>query len=111
MKLLFDQNISHRILPLLADIYPDAAHVREFALKDAMDRSIWDFAAVNGWAIISKDGDFHQFSLLFGAPPKIIWLRVGNRTTGELAQLLRSKRDDIKAFLQADEALLILGGS
>lgn len=111
MKLLFDQNISHRVVPLLADVYPGASHVRDLALHDAMDRAIWDFAANDGWVIVSKDGDFHQLSLLFGAPPKVIWLRVGNRTTAELAQLLRSKAPEVAAFLDAEESLLILGGS
>ena len=95
---------------MIADAYPQAAHVRDFAMSDATDRMIWDFAARNGWALISKDGDFHQMSLLHGAPPKVIWIRVGNMTTSEIAGRLRQLKADIEAFLQADEALLVLGG-
>ena len=95
---------------MLAADYPAAGHVRQFALHTATDREIWDFAANNGWTIVSKDGDFHQLSLLYGAPPKVIWLRVGNITTSEIAARLRLHKSDIETFLQADEALLLLDG-
>jgi predicted nuclease of predicted toxin-antitoxin system len=80
MKLLFDQNLSPRLPRLLADIYPDSVHVREIGLRDANDSTIWEYAAVHGYTIVSKDSDFQQRSLLFGSPPKFVWLRVGNCT-------------------------------
>jgi predicted nuclease of predicted toxin-antitoxin system len=80
MKLLFDQNLSPRLPGLLADIYPESVHVREVALRDADDFTIWEYAKANGFTIVSKDSDFQQRSLLDGAPPKFIWLRVGNCT-------------------------------
>ena len=77
MKLLFDQNLSPRLLHLLADIYAQSIHVREVGLHDADDLVVWEYAKANGFAIVSKDSDFQQRSLLEGAPPKFIWLRVG----------------------------------
>jgi len=41
MKLLFDQNLSPRLLRLLADIYAESVHVREIGLRDAGDLEIW----------------------------------------------------------------------
>jgi predicted nuclease of predicted toxin-antitoxin system len=98
MKLLFDQNLSPRLVRLLADIYPDSIHVREVGLRDADDLAIWQYAKVQGYAVVSKDSDFQQRSLLHGAPPKFIWLRVGNCTVKRIESLLRSHSAAIHTF-------------
>jgi predicted nuclease of predicted toxin-antitoxin system len=72
-------------------VYPGIAHVRDFGLERASDSTVWAFAKENGYAIVSKDSDFHQRSLVFGHPPKVIWLRLGNCSTTDIeAALLRS---------------------
>ncbi len=98
MKLLFDQNLSPRLSQRLADIYPDSAHVREVGLREADDTAIWEYAKANGYAIVSKDSDFQQRSLLKGAPPKFIWLRVGNCTVKRTEELLRGYSTAIHTF-------------
>ena len=40
MKLLFDQNLSHRLPSLLSDLFPDSAQVRLLDLGRADDRRI-----------------------------------------------------------------------
>lgn len=60
-------------------------------LREADDGSIWRFAAEGGLAIVSKDSDFHQMSLLHGHPPKVVWLRIGNAPTNAVAVLLRER--------------------
>ena len=109
MKLLLDQNISHRLLERLAHIYPDSSHVRLVGLKAADDESVWAFAGEHGFAIVSKDSDFHQRSLLFGFPPKVIWIRRGNCSTEAIAQILIDHHMDIERF-QSDKrhAYLVL---
>jgi predicted nuclease of predicted toxin-antitoxin system len=72
MKLLFDQNLSPRLPRLLADLYAQSVHIREVGLRDASDAEIWECAKANGYAIVSKDSDFQQRSLLEGSPPKFI---------------------------------------
>jgi len=109
MKLLFDQNLSPRLSRLLADIYPDSVHVRDVGLREATDSDIWDYALANGFAIVSKDTDFQQRSLLLGAPPKFIWLRVGNCTVRRTEDLLRSYSAAIHTFgLDASQSHLML---
>jgi predicted nuclease of predicted toxin-antitoxin system len=109
MKLLFDQNLSPRLPRLLADIYADSIHVREVNLRDADDVEIWEYAKANGYAIVSKDSDFQQRSLLLGAPPKFIWLRVGNCTVTRIEDLLRSYSAAIHTFdLDASKSHLML---
>jgi len=98
MKLLFDQNLSPRLVRLLADIYPDSIHVREAGLREADDAEIWKYASAHGFAIVSKDSDFQQRSLLLGAPEKFIWLRDGNCTVKRTEDLVRSYSAAIHTF-------------
>jgi predicted nuclease of predicted toxin-antitoxin system len=90
MKLLFDQNLSPRLVRLLADIFPDSDHLREVGLRDEPDAAIWLFAKEHGFTIVSKDSDFQRWSVRYGAPPKVIWLRVGNCTRHRVESLLRT---------------------
>jgi predicted nuclease of predicted toxin-antitoxin system len=98
MKLLFDQNLSPRLVYTLADIFADSVHVREVNLRDAADSVIWDYAKLNGLAIVSKDSDFQQRSLLYGSRPKFIWLRVGNCPVTTIEDLLRKHSVAIHTF-------------
>ncbi len=98
MKLLFDQNLSHRLAGQLAAEYPASAHVRDVGLAAASDPDIWSFAGSQGFVIVSKDTDFQQRALLHGHPPKVVWVRLGNCTTAAVAALLRSRLADIEAF-------------
>ena len=98
MKLLFDQNLSHRLVEQLATEFPDSAHVRDVGLATTPDPDVWAYAKVNGLVIVSKDTDFQQRALLYGHPPKVIWVRLGNCTTATVANLLKSRLPDIQAF-------------
>jgi predicted nuclease of predicted toxin-antitoxin system len=98
VKLLLDENLSDRILPQILDFYPASAHVKQLGLTQTDDALIWDFARENGYAIASKDADFHQRSLVFGHPPKFVYLRVGNCATSRISELLRSNLVRLTAF-------------
>jgi predicted nuclease of predicted toxin-antitoxin system len=100
MKLLFDQNLSPRLPRLLSNLYPQSVHVREAGLRDASDKEIWDYAKQNGLVIVSKDSDFQLRSLLYGHPPKFIWLRVGNCPVKPIEELLRKHSVAIHTFQQ-----------
>ena len=104
MKLLFDENLSHKLVRLLADLFPDSVHVREVGLKAADDPVVWNYAKTNGLMIVSKDSDLHQRSFVFGHPPKIIWVRLGNCSTSDVERLLRKQFTAIKAFYEDDYA-------
>jgi predicted nuclease of predicted toxin-antitoxin system len=98
MKLLFDENLSHRLVAQLSAEFPGSAHVRDAGLASAADPDVWAHAAANGFVIVSKDTDFQQRALLFGHPPKVIWVRLGNCATAAVTALLRSRLADIQAF-------------
>ena len=78
MTLLLDQNLSPRLITVLGDLYPGSTHVRDAGLQAADDDTVWRYAAQHGFAIVSKDADFHERSFLLGHPPKVIWIGRGN---------------------------------
>ncbi len=77
-------------------------------MRGETDLAIWEFAKREGFTIVSKDNDFRQRSFLLGAPPKVIWLSVGNLGTSTIAAILEQNASRIAAFLEQDEGLLIL---
>ena len=108
-ELLFDENLSPRLAELLREEFPGSGHLRSVGLLGADDGRVWDHARDQGFVIVSKDNDFRQRSFLDGAPPKIIWLRVGNAGTATIEGLLRREKPRIRAFgLEVDAALLVL---
>lgn len=88
MRLLFDPNLSRHLVGHLRDAFPDSRHVTEVELDAASDREVWEFARGNDLVLVSKDSDFRQLAFLYGPPPKVIWLRVGNVSTGDIVQVL-----------------------
>src|ERR1700726_2115988 len=98
MKLLFDQNLSPRLVRLLAADYPGSQHVRDAGLAAASDPAVWAYAAAPGLTSVSKDSDFQHRSLLLGHPPKVVWVRLGNCSTAAVVALLRKKQADLLAF-------------
>ena len=79
MKLLLDENLSRRIVPILQDVYPDSTQIALLNLNEADDRKIWEYAKQEDYAIVTQDADFHEYSLLAGGPPLVVWLRCGNQ--------------------------------
>ena len=78
-------------------------------LDTSTDKEVWDFAGQRGYIIVSKDSDFRQHAFLYGAPPKVIWIRTGNVTTTAIAELLQANRSRIDAFASTpEESLLVL---
>lgn len=109
MKLLLDENLSDRIIPQIMDLYPDSAHVKTRALIQSEDVQIWEYAKANNFVIVSKDSDFHQRGLLYGHPPKFIYLRIGNCSTAKVIQILRDNYTIIIQFGDAEqESILVL---
>lgn len=109
MKLLLDENLSDRMIPRIVDLYPDSEHVKALALTHTDDALIWEYAKANGFVIVSKDSDFHQRSLLYGHPPKFIYLRIGNSPTAKIVQILRDNFDTIAQFEGREtESILVL---
>lgn len=109
MKLLFDQNLSDRIPLQVADLFPESTHVKSIGLDRGEDASLAQWATRNDYTIVSKDGDFYQRSMVFGHPPKFVWLRVGNCSTALIVDLIREYEAVIREFIEGEiESALIL---
>ncbi|MCL1932483.1 MAG: DUF5615 family PIN-like protein [Candidatus Azobacteroides sp.] len=110
MKLLFDQNISFRVLRLLPDDFSDCRHVRSVGLNDCNDAKIWQYAKQNGFTIVTFDADFFDISVLRGFPPKIVWFCTGNLTTFEIAERIILNHANIVSFIDnPDQGCLEIG--
>jgi predicted nuclease of predicted toxin-antitoxin system len=107
MKLLFDQNLSFRLCKTLSDVFPSSEHVGLLGLSEADDLAVWTHARDGGFCLVSQDADFADLALLRGAPPKLIWLRCGNRPTAYMASLLRGHRSAISAFAENESAVCL----
>ncbi len=103
MKLLFDQNISPKIVKQLEDIFPDAKQVRHLGLENASDIQIFEYAKKNGFAIVTFDSDFVDLNIVKGFPPKIIWLKTGNLTTKSISELIIKNTQILKDFLESEK--------
>ncbi len=103
MRLLFDENLSPKLVAALADVFPDSAHVDRVGLGSVPDSDVWEYAKAQGFILASKDSDFYDKSALYGQPPKVIWIRRGNCSNRQIQLLLRNKAAVIMAFEQAPE--------
>jgi predicted nuclease of predicted toxin-antitoxin system len=107
MRLLFDQNLSHRLLSALDDLFPSSLHVRLLGLAEADDLSIWNYAKEYQLIIVTQDSDYSDWNKLRGAPPKIIWLRCGNASVDQIHSKLRNAFDRIQT-LDSDQGVEVV---
>lgn len=103
MKLLFDQNISYRILKRLSEAYSGSSHVKKEGLINASDLEIWEYAKARNFILVTQDSDFNDIYLLKGFPPKILWLQAGNAGTNELAGLLNNHQNALREFQENED--------
>lgn len=108
MKLLFDENLAPSLALRLADIFPQSEHVDRIGLGATQDREVWEYARKHHYTLVSKDSDFHELSLLYGAPPKVVWIRRGNCTTRQIELILRNKLEDIRSLADNTESTYLV---
>ena len=101
-KLLFDNNISHRVIARIEDIFPQSSHVMLENIDNASDQKVWIFARSHGYTVVTKDSDFNDMAIHKGIPPKIIWIKIGNCKVADIEKLLRKHQDTIKNFIDDD---------
>lgn len=108
MKLLFDNNLSFKLVQSQQNYFPGSQHIREVLSINVDDLIIWNHAKTNGFTILTKDNDFDERSQLEGCPPKIIHLICGNKTTLHILNLLLWRKEDILAFGETNSEDCIL---
>ncbi|CAN5634276.1 DUF5615 family PIN-like protein [soil metagenome] len=99
MRLLFDQNLSHKLVERLGDAFPESRHVRDIGMKTATDPEIARYALSEGFTIVSKDADFLALRfVLSGEQLRMVWIRLGNGSTDQVEAALRSRQVAIEAL-------------
>ena len=108
MKLLFDENLSRKLIPLVEDLFPGSVHVTHVGMSSASDRGVWDYARQNGFTIITADNDFLSLAEAQGHPPKVILLENCDYPTNVAARIIRAEASRILEFNSDARPVLIL---
>ncbi len=103
MRLLLDQNLSRRLVSPLQSYFPETTQVALLGFEKATDEEIWNYAKENEFVIVTKDSDFEELCLLKGAPPKVIWIKIGNTKNEVILNLLTQNRQEIEKLISQDE--------
>ena len=104
MKLLFDNNLSHKLVARIHDLFPDSSHVMTEGLDEHKDSDIWKFAKENDFTIITKDSDFNELLLVNGFPPQVIWIRTGNCKIADIEKIIRCNAIILTNFHSSQES-------
>jgi predicted nuclease of predicted toxin-antitoxin system len=109
LRLLVDENLPPRLIRDLADLFPDSSHVSLIGLSSSADAKIWEQAKTHAFTFLTKDKDFANLSIAWGAPPKVILLQMGNCSTDGLIRILRNNAIRLSDFeSDAKRSLLVL---
>jgi predicted nuclease of predicted toxin-antitoxin system len=107
VKFLVDENLPPSLAVMLEALYPGSAHVRYLGLEGTKDPPLWELAKKDGYAILTKDSDFEQRSFLHGAPPKVVWLKVGNSSAAQIRALVSMHLAAIESFVRDGETAIM----
>jgi len=107
IKLLFDQNISYRLVSRLKEVYPNSQHVAAIGLDMASDIDVWTYAKDNQYVLVSKDSDFNDICTLYDFPPHIIWLRLGNSRVTTVYEALVKHKDKVNIIVEENKTGII----
>lgn len=109
MKLLFDANLSPKLVGRLAELFPESAHVFDVGLaKFAGDEQIWEYAKVNKFVIVTADADFLNIARRCGSPPEVVYLAKCDYRTARIVELLRENAIRIANLKMSQKAILII---
>ena len=108
MKLLFDENLSHRLVERLADVYPGSQHVRQLGMRSAKDRIVVGYAELMDMVLVTKDADFNDLAMLGTDKARVLRLGIGNSTTDEIEVVLRSAAPELEHLFEANRLVAIV---
>ena len=107
IKLLFDQNLSYRLVSRLEAFFPGSLHVASVNLDKSSDIYLWKFAKENNFTIVTKDSDFNEICMLYNFPPHVIWLRLGNSRISAAEEVLKKYHDKICTIVEENKVGII----
>jgi len=107
MKLLLDENLSRRTIPFILEAFPESTQVALLGMEHVADRVIWQYAKDHDFVLVTKDVDFYEMSRVYGQPPKIIWLKIGNQSKAATINALVDNGKSIEHGLLIDDLACI----
>lgn len=107
MKILVDENISHRLIALIDPPFEGSIHVNSFSPPLRTGNEIWKLAQEEDYVILTFVEDFSDWQLIRENPPKVIWLRMGNTPTKELARILKVNAVKINHFGSDPDSIIL----
>ena len=107
MKLLLDQNLSYKLVASLEPVFPGTSHVLRLGLDQSPDTEVREYAGKHGFTLLTKNTDLVDLCVFRGAPPKIVWLRVGNCGTEIIRDVLKRNESRILE-LEMDPSQVVL---
>lgn len=99
MRLLFDQNVSYRVVKQLKPNFSDIIGVREVGLLNSDDVHTWEYARQHDYTVVTFDKDIPNIGSVRGFPPKIIWLHTGNLSNQAVVDLFLNRSDEFANFI------------
>jgi len=107
MKLLLDENLSRKLVPLLEESFPGTSHVSILGLERSSDREIWEYAKGWNFVIVTRDSDFYELSTLHGSPPKLVWIKGRNLSKAEILDVLLRSKFTIVRHLEEENTVCV----
>jgi predicted nuclease of predicted toxin-antitoxin system len=108
VNFLVDVNLPPQLCLWVKSRHHQAEHLFERNLLTATDSAIWELGKVENLTIVSKDVDFYERALLYGPPPQIIHVGLGNCSNARLFDFLAGHWDHIERALTSGSSLVAL---
>lgn len=108
MTIWLDAHLSPLLAPWIEEEFGcTCIAFRTLRFQSTDDRKVFFAARLTNAVIVSKDSDFPDLLRLLGPPPKVIWLRCGNRTNHEMKELLKATLPDALRIIESEDLVEI----
>lgn len=109
MKLLVDNQLPEALAAFFSANGIECRHVRRLGLGSASDMEIWNFARTDGFCIVTMDEDFQHFAARYGAPPQVVWVRLGNVRKPALLDAFSAVLPELRVALENGLPVIEIG--
>jgi predicted nuclease of predicted toxin-antitoxin system len=107
MTIWIDAQLSPALAPFITSTFGiESFSVAFLGLRDAEDEVIFQKAREANVVVMTKDADFLELQFRFGAPPQIIFVRLGNTSNQRMREVLENQFVTIRKFLEQGEPLV-----
>ncbi len=107
MTIWIDAQLPPALAPWLIERFRIETHaVRDFDLRQAKDRVIYQAARAADVVVMTKDADFVRLVERLGSPPQVLWVTCGNTSNARLRDVLADALPTALQLLDQGEPLV-----